>query len=211
MARHLLGIAVAFLVASALFGALERLWPALRGKSFWQRRGQLTDLVYWFAGPLVNRTAVKAAIVVAVLPVALLLGAPLRGGQFEAWAASRRTFVSLQPAWLQALEIMLLADLAGYWGHRLFHGRRLWRFHAVHHAATQLDWLAAVRVHPLNEALMRAAQVVPLFALGFQGEVLAGVAPLFTLYALGLHANVQLAWPFRRGAGKATDHLVRAE
>lgn len=98
--------------------------------------------------------------------------------------------VSLQPGWLQAVEIVLLADLVGYWTHRVFHGRLLWRFHAVHHATKELDWLSSVRVHPVNEALTRAAQVVPLFALGFRGQVLVGLTPLFTLYALALHANV---------------------
>lgn len=196
MIRHLLGTTVALLLAGALFSVLERRWPALRGRSWWHRRGHLTDLAYWFLGPLVIQPIVKAATVAAVVLVALALGAPLGAGRLQPWIEARRTVVSLQPGWLQAIEIILLADLLGYWTHRLFHRRRLWRFHAVHHAAKELDWLSAVRVHPVNEALMRVAQIVPLFALGFRGEALAGVAPLFTLYALGLHANVP--WTFGR-------------
>lgn len=190
MARHLLGITLALLVAGALFSVLERLFPALPGRSWWHRRGHFTDLAYWFINPLLTQPAVKAATIVAVVLVAVALGAPLGGGRLEPWIAARRTVLSFQPAWLQAIEIVVLADLLGYWAHRLFHRRLLWRFHAVHHAANELDWLSSVRVHPVNEALMRVAQVVPLFALGFRGEVLAGVTPLFTLYALGLHANV---------------------
>lgn len=188
-----LGMAVALLFAGALLGFLEWRWPALRGHSFWQRRGQLTDLAYWFASPLVAQTAVKAAVVAVVVPAALLLGAP-RSSDLGAWIDARRTVVSLQPVWLQAIEVVVLADLVGYWVHRLFHRRPLWRFHAVHHAAKQLDWLAAVRVHPVNEAITRALNVLPLFVLGFRAEMLAGVTPLFVLYALLLHANVP--WTF---------------
>ena len=36
--------------------------------------------------------------------------------------------------------------------HRLLHRPLLWRFHAVHHSSTQVDWLSAVRVHPVNDA-----------------------------------------------------------
>jgi sterol desaturase/sphingolipid hydroxylase (fatty acid hydroxylase superfamily) len=193
MLRHLAGITVALLVAGAIFTVLERLFPALPGRSWWHRRGQLTDLAYWFLN-LVTRPVIEAAAVPGVVLVAVALGAPLGGGRLGPWIEARRTVVSFQPVWLQVIELLLLADLLGYWAHRAFHRRPLWRFHAVHHATTQLDWLSSVRSHPVNEALMRAAQVVPLFALGFRGEVLAGVAPLFTLYALGLHANVP--WSF---------------
>ncbi len=194
MAQKLAGITLALLVAAAVFSVLERRFPALPGRSSWQRRGQLTDVAYWYLNPLLGQTVVRAAVTVAVVGMAVALGAPVTGGRLQPWIEGRRTLVSLQPVWLQAVEIVVLADLAGYWAHRLFHGRALWRFHAVHHAVTELDWLSAVRVHPVNEALMRVAQVVPLFVLGFRGEVLAGVTPLFTLYALGLHANVP--WSF---------------
>jgi sterol desaturase/sphingolipid hydroxylase (fatty acid hydroxylase superfamily) len=194
MAHRLLAIAVALLTACAVFAVLEGRWPALRGRSFWHRRGQLTDVAYWFLGPFVVQPLVKGAAIAAVVPIALALGAPLRGDALKAWVDGRRTFVSAQPVWLQAVEIILLADFVGYWTHRLFHGHRLWRFHAVHHAARELDWLSAVRVHPVNEALNRVAHVVPLFLLGFRGDVLAGVTPFFTLYALTLHAN--LPWTY---------------
>lgn len=192
--RMIVGITIALLIACLVFGVLEWRWPALRGRSFWHRKGQLTDLAYWFANPLVVQPALKVAMAVAVVPLAIALGAPLRAEAIKGWIDARRTVVTTQPLWLQALEILLLADFIGYWAHRLFHRRPLWRFHAVHHAAKDLDWLAAVRVHPVNEVLTRVAHVVPLFLLGFRGDVLAGVTPLFTFFALGLHANVP--WTF---------------
>ena len=37
-----------------------------------------------------------------------------------------------------------------YWIHRLFHRAELWRFHAVHHSAEEVDWTTAYRFHPVN-------------------------------------------------------------
>jgi sterol desaturase/sphingolipid hydroxylase (fatty acid hydroxylase superfamily) len=194
MLRYLIAVTLALLVAGAVFTVVERRWPALRGRSAWSRSDKTTDLAYWFVMPLVTRTMIKAGTVVAVVLVALALGAPLGGGELQPWIEARRTVVSREPRWLQAVEVLILVDLLGYWGHRLFHRRPLWRFHAIHHAVRELDWLSSVRVHPVNEALMRISYVVPLFALGFRGELLLGVTPVLTLYALCLHANVP--WTF---------------
>ena len=46
------------------------------------------------------------------------------------------------------LEIMLLTDFVQYWFHRAFHRVPfLWGFHAVHHSAKAMDWLAGSRMH----------------------------------------------------------------
>jgi sterol desaturase/sphingolipid hydroxylase (fatty acid hydroxylase superfamily) len=90
--------------------------------------------------------------------------------------------VRRQPLGLQIFEVLLLGDLVGYWVHRLFHGRRRWRFHAVHHGSKDLDWLSAVRLHPVNDVVARVAQVIPVIVLGF---------PPTRLVA-------QLLYPFRR-------------
>jgi sterol desaturase/sphingolipid hydroxylase (fatty acid hydroxylase superfamily) len=192
--QKLLSITIALGVACAVFAVLERRWQALPGRSFWQRRGQLTDVVYWFLNALLAEPMMQAATVVAVVPLALALGAPLRGEGIKAWIEARRTLVTLQPAWIQALEILILSDFIGYWAHRLLHRRPLWRFHVVHHAIKELDWLSANRVHPVNELLMRVASIAPLFLLGFRGDVLAGAASLLPLYSLVQHANVR--WSF---------------
>ncbi len=62
------------------------------------------------------------------------------------------------------------------------------------HSSERLDWLAAVRVHPLNDLLGGVVRVVALVLLGFRPTVLAAVVPLLTLYAVALHANV--SWNF---------------
>jgi sterol desaturase/sphingolipid hydroxylase (fatty acid hydroxylase superfamily) len=190
MLRHLVPPALALVIAAVVFAVVERRWPALRKSSAWRRPGSLLDVAYWFFNPLVSKPLTKVATIAAVVPIAVALGAPLRGDELQGWLDARRTIVSFQPAWLQAIEILLLADLIGYWTHRVFHGAVLWRFHAVHHASRELDWLAAARVHPVNEVLTRVAHVVPLFIFGFRGDLLAAAAPFLTFYAILLHANV---------------------
>lgn len=82
--------------------------------------------------------------------------------------------------------------------HRAFHGRRLWAFHAVHHSSVDLDWLSAVRLHPVNDAVMRVAGMLPVLALGFAPVAVAGIVPVLTLMAILVHANVDWDWgPFR--------------
>ena len=78
--------------------------------------------------------------------------------------------------------------------HRAFHGARLWRFHAVHHSSVDLDWLSAVRLHPVNDAVMRLAGEVPLLVLGLAPLAIAGIAPVLTVMAILVHANLDWDW-----------------
>jgi sterol desaturase/sphingolipid hydroxylase (fatty acid hydroxylase superfamily) len=71
---------------------------------------------------------------------------------------------------------------------------RLWRFHAVHHSSVDLDWLSAVRLHPVNDALMRIAGALPLLGLGFAPVAIAGVAPVVTVMAILVYANLDWDW-----------------
>lgn len=98
-----------------------------------------------------------------------------------------------QSRWLIVVEMLLLGDLLYYWTHRLAHAVPwLWRFHAVHHSTRHLRWTSALRAHPA-EAYVHLFQVVPLFLLGFPVDALAMLLPLFTLYALAIHANADVA------------------
>ena len=102
--------------------------------------------------------------------------------------------VAQQPFAVQLIELLVIGDLLGSLSHRLFHSRILWKFHAIHHSAVDVDWLAATRLHPVNEILTRVFQVIPLYLLGFRGAPLAAGAPILAFYAIFLHAN--LRWDF---------------
>ena len=175
----LIGLAIALVVLALLFSLLERIAWAVPRKSLF-RRERTVDLLWWFFTPIVSRTASTIAVFVAIAIVA-------GKGRSPEWFES-------QPKLLQILELLIVADFLGYFAHRLFHGRRLWRYHAIHHSAEDLDWLSATRVHPVNEIGNRLLQVVPLYLLGFRGEALAALVPILTFWALMVHAN--LRWDF---------------
>ena len=187
------GILIGFAILAALLWPLERWRPAIAGQSLW-RRGTPTDLAYWLFTPLVTRAITRAGVAGAVVVLALVAGLPLEREHIEAFVTHPAPAVGTQPAWLQVVEVLLLGDLIGYWSHRLFHGRALWRFHVVHHSPTTVDWLSAVRLHPINDVLARLVQVVPALLLGFSPTLLAAYVPLLTFHAILLHANVP--WSF---------------
>ena len=85
-----------------------------------------------------------------------------------------------------------MSDLCVYWGHRLQHRVDfLWRFHAIHHSAEHLDWLAAHREHPLD-TVYTATMITSQGVITFQLK--ADLAPIavnnFVLLAnLGFYDN----------------------
>jgi len=195
MGPTLVGIVAGFLLVAAVVWPLERLFPSIRGQRVW-RTGIRTDLAYWFFTPLVTRGLTRATVLVAAVLVALAAGVPLDREHVQAFFADPGRLVRRQPAALQVLEVLLLGDFLGYWTHRLFHGRWLWPFHAVHHGSTEVDWLSSVRLHPVNDVVSRLVAALPVLLLGFSPLVLAGYVPFLSFYAILLHANVD--WTFGR-------------
>jgi len=187
----LLGLGISFVVLAAIFLSIEKLSPGQRGQPFF-RRGFGLDVLYWFFTPIITGLVSRVAVLLTAMPLVLVLGLSwetLRIHGYRGFGPLAR-----QALWLQGIEIFVLGDLIGYWMHRLFHGRSLWPFHAVHHSSTEVDWLSSVRLHPVNEAVTRTVEVIPLFLAGFNPTTLAAYIPLITLYALFLHANVN--WSF---------------
>jgi sterol desaturase/sphingolipid hydroxylase (fatty acid hydroxylase superfamily) len=192
---HLIGLGSSFIILAAIFLVVEKLSPNTRGQPFF-RRGFGLDALYWFFTPfisgLLSRIVVIVTVVITALPMIVLLGLSVRTlfkGGYHGFGP-----VAHQAPWLQGIEIFLLGDLLGYWMHRLFHGRKLWSFHAIHHCSTEVDWLSSVRLHPVNEAVTRAVEVLPFVFLGFNPVALAAYAPAMTVYSIVLHANVD--WTF---------------
>jgi sterol desaturase/sphingolipid hydroxylase (fatty acid hydroxylase superfamily) len=190
-APSLVSLVVSLIVLSAGFWLLERWRPSLPH----QRRSlpaTRTDLVYWFFTPLVTRTATRVALGAALVLVAFSQG--ISFDELRRAASTRHTWASTLPMWIQLPLILVIADFLAYWTHRLFHGRRLWAFHAIHHSSATVDWLSSVRLHPVNDAVARIVQVLPLYWMGFNGVALAAFAPFLTLYAIMLHANVDWSY-----------------
>jgi sterol desaturase/sphingolipid hydroxylase (fatty acid hydroxylase superfamily) len=185
---QVLGIFIALAGLSALFCVLEWAFPSVAGQPSWRRNSRV-DLLYWFCTPLVSRAISKAVAAAGVIVALAALGRHIGPEAARGFGP-----VLHQPQWVIVLEMLLLGDVIGYWTHRWFHGAGLWEFHAVHHSSTQLDWLSAVRVHPINDAVSKLVLAVALACLGFPLPALAAYVPFLTFYAILLHANVN--WSF---------------
>lgn len=179
----------AFLILTLIFWAIEFCWPSQPAQRRF-RSGFGVDLVYWFFTPLVSKAASQFVLLLVLAPLFLLLGYKL---ERETFANGWGPLLHL-PAWLQAVTILVAGDFIGYWSHRWFHSRRLWKYHAIHHSSKELDWLSAVRLHPVNEIGSRVLQAIPFVFLGFSPAVLAAYVPFLTFYAIFVHANVR--WDF---------------
>jgi sterol desaturase/sphingolipid hydroxylase (fatty acid hydroxylase superfamily) len=164
------------------FGVLARLFPCNPGMYWWKdRRAVATDLVYWFAVPLVMLVGRVALLAVAVV---LVFG----GGTLPESALAR------WPLWVQAAAVLLIQDVILYWLHRAFHTRVGWHFHAVHHSPRVLDWVSLARFHPVNQLLEFAVADVVILLMGFPPAALVALAPLNLVYSAMTHAN--LNWTF---------------
>jgi sterol desaturase/sphingolipid hydroxylase (fatty acid hydroxylase superfamily) len=198
------GFLVGFLVLGIVFSLVERRWPARMPTPLLQKR-RLVDVAYWVLGQTAGKWIAEAASFLAILGTALFLRIPLDG--FDTWMAERSLFGKL-PWLLQVPVALLTADFLGYWQHRLMHGTRLFRLHAIHHSPRSLDWLSAARNHPLAEAFGRVWMIVPLLYLGIDPRVLAPLVPAIGLWGLLLHANVSFRFHALRYV-VATPHFHR--
>ncbi len=170
---------VTILILAAIFRPLETCFPAKKQRLF--RPEWLTDFAF-----LLGQYLLWTGLVFALI------------AGFGNWLgsiipSSFRTAVAAQPIWLQILELIVLSDVLIYWGHRLQHRVSfLWRFHAVHHSAEHLDWLASHREHPLDTLYTVTIINLPAFILGFPLEMLAGFFAFRGLWAVYIHSNVRL-------------------
>jgi sterol desaturase/sphingolipid hydroxylase (fatty acid hydroxylase superfamily) len=185
----LAGLAIAFALLFVIFRAFELMRPRGRRLPIF-RRGLFTDAAYWLFTPFVTKAITRICVAAVAIPFAVVVyGKVDRDLLLQGFGPA-----AALPLWAQAAAILVIGDLVGYWMHRAFHGRTLWRFHAIHHSSVDLDWLSAVRLHPVNDALMRVAGALPVLALGFAPVAVAGIVPVLTLMAILVHANVDWDW-----------------
>jgi sterol desaturase/sphingolipid hydroxylase (fatty acid hydroxylase superfamily) len=172
----------AVLIIVLIFLPLERLFP-LHPEQKILRRHWANDLVYLFF----NSIAIKMGFL-------LLLGLLMTGARL-AVPAVVTTAIRAQPVWLQTIEVIVIADVGFYLAHRAFHViPLLWQFHAIHHSIEEMDWLAAHRVHPVDQVLTKTASVLPVFALGFSDVALAIFAFSYQCQSLLIHSNVRVGF-----------------
>jgi sterol desaturase/sphingolipid hydroxylase (fatty acid hydroxylase superfamily) len=93
---------------------------------------------------------------------------------------------------VQLAVIMLLTDIAQYWLHRAFHRVPfLWRFHAVHHSARSMDWMAGARMHFVEIIVLRSVTATPALIIGFEESAIQAYMLIVYVYSTFIHANLR--------------------
>ena len=175
-------------ILSVIFVPLERLFAVHPQKIL--RKGIFTDLCYYFLSNLLPAVLLSA-------PVALLAWTVHQSipESFRNWSASL-------PLWGRTMIGFIAGEVGYYWGHRLCHEIPfLWRFHAIHHSAENLDFLVNTRAHPIDMVFGRFCGLVPIYLLGLTDQTgLEGstVPVLVSLIAIvwGFFIHANLAWRF---------------
>ena len=162
----------------AMFLPLERWFPQQRDQL--ALRPEWREDMFYF---LVSSLILQVLAFVTLAPARFLAGLPGMGTVHQA--------VGSLPFLLQLFLIMLATDFIQYWLHRTFHRvPALWRFHAVHHSARQLDWLATARLHYVENIVLRSATAIPLLASGFDAATIQVYVLLLFFYSTFQHSNI---------------------
>jgi sterol desaturase/sphingolipid hydroxylase (fatty acid hydroxylase superfamily) len=165
----MLSIVVVYVGLAALGPLLSlaaRVRPAREGTPALFTRARAADWLYWIVTPLFSGFLSRTLVIAVGAIVAWSLGGAVTNDvELFAFFAARSVLGAI-PAWAQLVVCLTLVDLLSYWSHRLRHHPLFFPLHAVHHSAEELDWLAAARMHPLDEIVDNVAISVPVLLLG---------------------------------------------
>ena len=166
-----------------LFIPLERFFPHRADQTVFRPEWQ-EDLFYYLV----------SSMLVQILTFLTMAPSNFVTGTFDLSEIQNR--VMALPFVVQIIVIMVLTDLVQYWFHRMFHQIPwLWKFHAVHHSARCMDWLASARMHFIEIALLRGITALPMFTLGFDPAAIQVYILIVYFYSSFVHAN--LIWNFK--------------
>jgi sterol desaturase/sphingolipid hydroxylase (fatty acid hydroxylase superfamily) len=164
------------LLTAIIYVPLERLWP-LRPEQGTFRNEWTLDVVYFMSTHLPIQ-ALSFLILLPAVHFARYFSVP-----------GLQTLVAQLPWFLQFFLAVLVADVAEYFIHLAFHKvPSLWRFHAVHHSSTALDWLSGSRGHFFEDIIVRACILTPLM-IAFSPSIILAYLIFVTLQATWSHCN----------------------
>jgi sterol desaturase/sphingolipid hydroxylase (fatty acid hydroxylase superfamily) len=180
-------LSIWLVLLAIVFIPLERLCAQRKQPIF--RRELLVDLGYYFLNSLLPKVLLILPMSIVAWSVHHFIPGVL------SWAASI-------PTGTRFLLTILVGELGTYWGHRWSHEIPwMWRFHAIHHSAQEMDWLVNTRAHPLDMCYGRLTGLLPIYMLGLAQPTADELDLLPVLYALigtvwsfVVHANI--SWRF---------------
>lgn len=166
--------------SSMVFILIEKLFPLHCDQPVF-RPGWQTDFTHF----IVNHLLVGLALLIVNFAIHRLFGwlvwAPL-----QIWVGGLPFFAAL-------FLVLLVADLVQYWTHRAYHEIPfLWRFHAVHHSAEHMDWMAGSRLHLFELLTTRVSILGVLYVMGFSQAITDVYIVIVGFQAVFNHANVRL-------------------
>jgi len=156
------------------------------GRTWWRNPGLITDICYMVVIPFV---APYLRLSLMVMGAGVLSGV-MTNQEINDYFVHGLGPLGGLPFWGQVLAYVVISDFLLYWTHRIFHGATMWRFHAVHHSAEEIDWTTAYRFHPVNMWLGASLVTVFMLFLGVSPTVLLFLVPFDTTTAAFVHANL---------------------
>ncbi len=188
LALDILRLCIWLVLLAVVFVPLERLCAQQKQPVF--RKEFSIDLGYYFLNSLLP----KILLVVPMSIVAAIVHR-LEPSGIYGW-------VALLPVHVRFVLAIVVGEFGAYWGHRWSHEIPwLWRFHAIHHSAAEMDWLVNTRAHPLDMFFGRFTGLLPLYLLGLAQPTgnKADLVPILyavvgTIWSFFVHANMN--WRF---------------
>ena len=168
--------------STLVFVLFEKLFPLYRNQPVFRPEWQ-TDLTHFG----VNHFLVGLTLLIVNYAVHHLFS----------WAIYPPLQAAIQglPFAIELFACLLAADLVQYWTHRAYHEVPfLWRFHAVHHSAKVMDWMAGSRLHLFEVVTTRVSILGVLYVMGFSKPVMDAYIVVVGFQAVFNHANVSLPW-----------------
>jgi sterol desaturase/sphingolipid hydroxylase (fatty acid hydroxylase superfamily) len=187
LALDVFRLCIWLVILGVIFIPLERLCAQRRQPIF--RRELFIDLGYYFLNSLLPQLLMIVPMSIVAWGVHHFLPGIL------SWGA-------MLPLQMRFVLAIIVGEFGTYWGHRWLHEIPwLWRFHAIHHSAQEMDWLVNTRAHPIDMFLGRFSGLLPIYLLGL-GQPTGDTADLLpvmytlvgTVWSFLIHANV--SWRF---------------
>jgi sterol desaturase/sphingolipid hydroxylase (fatty acid hydroxylase superfamily) len=165
-------------ISLVIFVPLAHFIPSKKSQPLF-RKDMEADALYWFIGPFIYNPILHRFYF-------LFLSYPA----IQAMNNFGTSHLATLPLWQQAALILLISDFFQYWLHRLFHRDPLWKYHAIHHSSTEVDWLTSARFHPVNIILYSTWVNALVLTMGFSFDAFLLLIPFNSIYSPLVHANV---------------------